>query len=106
MTRKEKMNLWAFYIFLVNACVLVPIGYIFTDHVKGNRAFSDNVVARFIETDRKTSEVKRISLEAGVTVDGHTRELDEIKQRINRLEAIVYEISSRSARRSTVHDKK
>ena len=106
MTYKDRGPLIAFVVFLLNTCVVAPIIYIFSDHIRDYRNFKDKVASRFIETDRKENEIKRFALEASVSVEGQARELDEIKNRINRIESRVYELSSRSVFRSDDHGQK
>ena len=103
MTHKDKHTAIAVLIFILNLCVLGPIGWIFTEQVREQYEFRNKVLILLIEERRKLSEVRKLAIRAGTVNGGQTQDIGEIRGRINRLESAVYELSNKHPGGSAGH---
>ncbi len=69
-------------------------GFALNEHLEDHRQFKDTVTAQLIELNKKTGNTKKLIIKNDV-VDGYQgEELDNIRERITRLEDAVYELSN------------
>ena len=79
------------------------VGLAINEHLKDHQRFKETVRTQLIELNRKTGNNRAICTETDAADAYQVIEINEIRDRINRLENDLYEIPDRYTRRTPEH---
>ncbi len=91
MTKRQTAIVWPAVFFVINVCVLAPIGLVITEHIKDHRNLKDRVRIEFMESNRKTGEAKELILQNTASDEAQKVSLSNLRARVDKIERRFYE---------------
>ena len=88
---------------LISGAVTVG-GYVINAHLSDHQRFKDSVNVKFTEIENKAGSTKRLIIKNDVIDTYQGDELDAIRDRINRLESAIYDLSHEHQRKANGND--
>lgn len=96
MNRQEKVNALSAAAFLLTTFVIAPAGFLISRHLSNNSLFQQESREHFDDIERAMSLMERSMAASAGKVGENSRDIDLVRQRINKMESRIYDISRSS----------
>ena len=100
MATKDKTNLYPILIFVINALIVGPIGYVFKTQQDEHREYKQAVTDKLDELDQQIEEIIKTQYENFIDKDEYHGDQEQILGQLKTLEQRIYEFSNQIRPRS------